>query len=96
MRSPSIRAVYEVRLAAVDAEGRHGSVVRDVNAWKMAGEEFTYADLVVNHAATAGAGLRPDVEPHVDADGVAAYIELYAAVGGDVQGRLGQLRDCRR
>jgi VWFA-related protein len=70
---------YEVRLAAVDPEGRHGSVVRDVNAWKMAGEEFTYADLVVNHAATAGAGLRPDVEPHVDADGVAAYVELYAA-----------------
>jgi VWFA-related protein len=71
--------VYDVRLAAVDAEGRHGSVVREVNAWKMAGEEFTYADLVVNHAATAGAGLRPDVEPHVDADGVAAYMELYAA-----------------
>jgi len=71
--------VYEVRLAAVDAEGRHGSVIRDVNAWKMAGEEFTYADLVVNHAATASAGLRPDVEPHVDADGVAAYMELYAA-----------------
>src|ERR1043166_4135085 len=71
--------VYEVRLAAVDSEGRHGSVVRDVNAWKMAGEEFTYADLVVNHAATASAGLKPDVEPHVDADGVAAYMELYAA-----------------
>jgi VWFA-related protein len=71
--------VYEVRLAAVDADGRHGSVIRDVNAWKMAGEEFTYADLVVNHAATASAGLRPDVEPHVDADGVAAYMELYAA-----------------
>ena len=71
--------VYDVRLAAVDADGRHGSVVREVNAWKMAGEEFTYADLVVNHAATASAGLRPDVEPHVDADGVAAYMELYAA-----------------
>jgi VWFA-related protein len=70
--------VYEVRLAAVDAQGRHGSVVRDVNAWKMAGEEFTYADLVVNHAATASSGLRPDVEPHVDADGVAAYMELYS------------------
>ena len=70
--------VYEVRLAAVDSQGRHGSVIRDVNAWKMAGEEFTYADLVVNHAATAGSGLRPDVEPHVDADGVAAYMELYS------------------
>ena len=70
--------VYEVRLAAVDAQGRRGSVVRDVNAWKMAGEELTYADLVVNHAATASSGLRPDVEPHVDADGVAAYMELYS------------------
>jgi VWFA-related protein len=71
--------VYELRLAAVDADGRHGSVVREVNAWKMAGEEFTYADLVVNHAATAAGGLRPDVEPHVDPDGLAAYVELYAA-----------------
>ena len=71
--------IYELRLAAVDAEGRHGSVVREINAWKMAGEEFTYADLVVNHAATAGNGLRPDVEPHVEPDGLAAYVELYAA-----------------
>jgi VWFA-related protein len=70
--------VYELRLAVVDAEGRHGSVVREVNAWKMAGEAFTYADLVVNHAATAGDGLRPDVEPHVDPDGLAAYVELYS------------------
>jgi hypothetical protein len=71
--------IYELRLAAVDAEGRHGSVVREVNAWKMAGEAFTYADLIVNHAATASEGLRPDVEPHVDPDGLAAYVELYAA-----------------
>src|SRR4030095_12005801 len=66
--------VYEVRLAAVDAQGRHGSVVRDVNAWKMAGEEFTYADLVVNHAAPAGRGLRPGGEPHVEADAGAASV----------------------
>ena len=71
--------VYDFRLAAVDANGRRGSVVREVSAWKMAGEEFTFADLVVNHAAGAGAGLRPDVEPHVDPDGVAAYVELYAS-----------------
>src|SRR4030095_8128011 len=67
--------VYEVRLAAVDAQGRHGSVVRDVNAWKMAGEEFTYADLVVNHAAPAGRGLRPDGEARAGGDGVARYNE---------------------
>ena len=67
--------VCELRLAVVDAEGRHGSVVRDLSAWKMAGEELTYADLVVNHAATAADGLRPDVEPHVDPDGLAAYVE---------------------
>lgn len=71
--------VYELRLAAVDPDGHHGSVVREVNAWKIAGEEFTFADLVVNHAATAADGLRPDVEPHVDPDGLAAYVELYAA-----------------
>ena len=72
--------VYELRLGAVDGEGHHGSVVRQVNAWKIAGEEFTFADLVVNHAATANEGLRPDVEPHVDPDGLAAYVELYAAM----------------
>ena len=71
--------VYDVRLAVVDAQGRHGSVVREVNAWKMAGEEFTYADLVVSHAASSREGLRPDVEPHVEPDGLAGYIELYAA-----------------
>jgi VWFA-related protein len=71
--------VYDFRLGAVDARGRRGSVVREVSAWKMAGEEFTFADLVVNHAAGAVAGLRPDVEPHVDPDGVAAYVELYAS-----------------
>jgi hypothetical protein len=71
--------VYELRLGAVDPGGHHGSVVRPVNAWKIAGEEFTFADLVVNHAATASEGLRPDVEPHVDPDGLAAYLELYAA-----------------
>jgi len=71
--------VYELRLGAVDAEGHHGSVVRQVNAWKIAGEDFTFADLVVNHAATANEGLRPNVEPHVDPDGLAAYLELYAS-----------------
>ena len=71
--------VYDVRLAVVDAQGRHGSVVREVSAWKMAGEAFTYADLVVSHAAASSKSLRPDVEPHIEPDGLAGYIELYAA-----------------
>lgn len=69
--------IYTLRLAAVDAEGRRGSVVREVSAWKMSGQELAFGDLVVGSSA-GGPQLRPAVEPHVVADGVNAYLELYA------------------
>jgi Flp pilus assembly protein TadD len=70
--------VYSARFAAVDAEGRRGSVVRQVNAWKMAGEEFAVGDLIVGDLPKANEQLRPQVEPRVHEGNVTTYVELYA------------------
>ena len=70
--------IYSLRFGVVDAEGRRGSVVREVNAWKMAGEELAMGDLIVGNAPAAGQGIRASVEPHVTNDTVAAYLELYS------------------
>jgi VWFA-related protein len=70
--------VYSLRFAAVDADGRRGSVIRDVSAWKMTGEALATGDLVVGAVPSAGQGLPPTVEPHVATEQVAAYLELYS------------------
>jgi VWFA-related protein len=69
--------IYTLRFGVVDSEGRRGSVVRDVNAWKMAGETLAFGDLIIG-AAQPGRGLRAGVEPHVSADVLAAHMELYS------------------
>ena len=70
--------VYSARFAAVDPEGRRGSVVRQVNAWKMAGEEFAVSDLIVGDMPKTDEQLRPQVEPRVHEGRIAAYVEVYA------------------
>ena len=70
--------IYSLRFGVVDADGRRGSVVRDVNAWKMAGEPLAMGDLIVGNLPPSGQGLRAEVEPYVVADRLAAYIELYS------------------
>ena len=70
--------VYSARFAAVDPEGRRGSVVRQVNAWKMAGEEFAVSDLIVGGMPKTDEQLRPMVEPRVHDGRIAAYVEVYA------------------
>ena len=69
---------YSLRFAVVDEEGRRGSIVRDVSAWKMAGEPFALGDLVVGPVPPQGKGVAIQVEPYVATDGVAAYLELYS------------------
>src|SRR5688572_20067159 len=70
--------IYTLRFGVVDAEERRGSVVRDVNAWKLAGEEFAMGDLIVGNVPAAGAGLLASVEPHVIGDALAMFVELYS------------------
>jgi VWFA-related protein len=69
---------YSLRLAVIDKEGRRGSIVRDVSAWKMAGEPFAMGDLVIGPVPPQGKGIAVQVEPYVNTDGVAAYLELYS------------------
>jgi VWFA-related protein len=69
---------YHVRFGVVDADGRRGSVIRDVQAWKTAGEAFAVGDLMVG-GVKGNEPLRPEVEPRVSGGQLAAYVELYAA-----------------
>ena len=71
--------LYSLRVGVVDAEGRRGSIARDVSAWKMAGETLAFGDLIVGGIPTQGQqGLVVQVEPYVLTEGVAAYLELYS------------------
>ena len=69
---------YSVRFGVVDAEGRRGSVVRDVRAWQTQGEEFAVGDLMVGGVPSATKPLSPQVEARVGDGRLAAYVELYA------------------
>jgi VWFA-related protein len=70
--------IYSLRFGVVDEEGRRGSVVRDVNAWKMVGEPLAMGDLIIGSLPATGQGIRAEVEPYVLDDRLAAYIELYS------------------
>ena len=71
--------LYSVRFGVVDGEGRRGSVIRDVRAWKTSGEEFSVGDLMVGGVPTNARPLVPQVEARVGDGQMAAYVELYAA-----------------
>ncbi len=70
--------IYSLRFGVVDSEGRRGSVVREVNAWKMAGETLALGDLIVGPLPEAGRPMQAGVEPHVTVDTMAAHLELYS------------------
>jgi VWFA-related protein len=69
---------YSLRVAAVDSEGRRGSVVRQVSAWQMAGEQFAFGDLFIGNMPDGGNEVKAGVEPLVDAGTLAAFMELYS------------------
>ncbi|HZI79333.1 MAG TPA: VWA domain-containing protein [Vicinamibacterales bacterium] len=70
--------IYTLRFGVIDTEGRRGSVLRDVNAWKMAGETLALGDLIVGPMPEGGKGLRAGVEPHITGEALAAHMELYS------------------
>jgi VWFA-related protein len=77
---------YSLRFGVVDGEGRRGSVVRDVSAWQLTGEELAVGDIIVGPLPAAGEGLKASVEPHVTADTLAAYLELYSTSAATFDG----------
>lgn len=72
--------VYSLRFGVVDSFGRRGGVIRDVRAWKLAGEEFALGDLMVGEITGTGVNqrVRPGVEPRVGSGSLAAMIDLYS------------------
>jgi Flp pilus assembly protein TadD len=71
--------IYSLRFGAVDSDGRRGSVIRDVSAWQLDGDELSMSDLIVGNLPASGQALRPNLEPHVTTDAVASYIEVYSS-----------------
>lgn len=72
---------YSLRFGVVDSEGRRGGVIREVNAWKLGGEEFALGDLFIGDAGSdASRQIRPGVEPRVRGN-VGAFLELYSTAG---------------
>jgi hypothetical protein len=69
---------YSLRFGVVDVSGRRGGVIREVNAWKLAGEEFALGDLLIGDAgADASPRLRPGVEPRIGGN-LGAFMEIYS------------------
>jgi VWFA-related protein len=69
---------YSLRFGVVDSEGRRGGLIREVNAWKLGGEEFALGDLLVGDAGNdSSRRIRPGVEPRVEGN-VAAFLEMYS------------------
>ncbi|MBM3777526.1 MAG: VWA domain-containing protein [Acidimicrobiia bacterium] len=79
--------VYTLRFGVVDASGRRGSVVRDVNAWRTEGEEFAVGDLMIGNVVDEpGQPMTPQLEPRIHQNRVGAYLELYAADPASLDG----------
>lgn len=70
---------YIVRLAAVDPDGRRGSVIREVSAWQMSGQEFAFGDMFIGNLPDPDSALvKPGVEPNIDSGAIVAFLELYS------------------
>jgi VWFA-related protein len=72
---------YSLRLAAVDAAGRRGSVHHEAKAAVVSAGGLLVSDLVL--ARPANEGTRPAVDLEADAAGVVALVELSGKDSGD-------------
>jgi VWFA-related protein len=71
---------YTLKVAAVDGEGRRGSVEHPLQAWQMQGVPFAIGDLMLaDSPPAAGLSIRPPVEARMSAGRLAAYLEMYAS-----------------
>jgi VWFA-related protein len=69
---------YTLKLAAVDAAGRRGSIEHPLQAWQMAGVPFATSDLILGDAPAMLTGPpRPHVEARLEGDRLGAYMEMY-------------------
>jgi VWFA-related protein len=68
---------YTLRFGVVDAAGRRGTIMRQLELAPVARAGFATSDLVVGSVPRDGESMRPSVEPHVDDRRVAANLEMY-------------------
>lgn len=80
---------YKLRMAAVDADGRVGSIEHTLEAFKMSGEELAVGDLML---APVDAGFDGSVRPIVEARVAGAHLAVYSEVYSNKPGTLGELR----
>jgi hypothetical protein len=70
---------YTLKMAAVDAQGRLGSLEHPLQAWQMSGVPFAVGDLLLaDTPTTPGEPIHPPVEARLATGQLAAYMELYA------------------
>lgn len=70
---------YSLKLAAVDAAGRRGSVEHPMRVPRLSGEPLAAGDLMLADQASAPAGrILPQVEAQVTSGRLLAFTELYA------------------
>jgi VWFA-related protein len=70
---------YTLKLAAIDAGGRRGSLEHPVQAWQMTGVPFAVGDLLLaDTPTTPGELIHPPVEARLATGSLAAYLELYS------------------
>ena len=82
--------MYTLRLAAVDANGRRGSVERTISAdTKTIGAIHVTDLLIADNSEPQGAGLSPTVDATFTGDELQAYLELF----GDADALKGALVD---
>jgi tetratricopeptide (TPR) repeat protein len=69
---------YTIRLAAIDAEGRQGSVHRSVKARLAEAGGVSSSDLIISELAR-GQGVRPEVHLRLETPALQAMMELVAS-----------------
>jgi VWFA-related protein len=68
---------YWLRLGAVDAAGRRGTVIRHVDLRGLAEDGLTIGDLIVGRVPAEGESLHPAVTPTAPGGRLAAQLEIY-------------------
>ncbi|MFO7693004.1 MAG: VWA domain-containing protein [Vicinamibacterales bacterium] len=77
--------IYNLKFAALDEQGRLGSVEHRFDARLRTGGPFRYGELMLADGTLDGA-LQPKIEPVVTGDSLKAYTELYATDAARFEG----------
>jgi hypothetical protein len=77
--------IYNLKFAALDEQGRIGSVEHRFDARLRTGGPFRYGDLMLADGTLEGA-LQPKIEPVVSGDAVKVYTEMYASDASRFEG----------